>query len=54
MTNLEKLKTGTDEEIKILCKSLAYRSLHYTIQDLQVEEWLEEECRTNCYGDVIL
>lgn len=54
MTNLEKLQNGTEEEIKKLCISLAYRSGNYTYQERQVEEWLNEEVKTNCYGKVII
>lgn len=54
MTNLEKLKTGTEEEIKKLCIFLAYRSGNYTYQERQVEERLNEEVKTNCYGRVII
>lgn len=54
MTNLEKLQTGTEEEIKKLCISLAYRSNGYTFQDIQVKEWLRSEVKTNCYGEVII
>lgn len=54
MTNLEKLRTGTEEEIEKLCISLAYRSNSYTYQEHQVEEWLTEEVKTNCDGKVII
>lgn len=54
MTNLEKLQNGTEEEIKKLCISLAYRSGNYTYQERQVEEWLNEEVKTNCYENVII
>lgn len=54
MTNLEKLRTGTDEEIKKLCISLAYRSNNYTTHDKQVIEWLNSEIKTNYYGEVII
>ncbi len=32
MTNLEKFQNGTEEEIKKLCISLAYKSGNYTYQ----------------------
>lgn len=54
MTNLEKLKTGTDDEIKKLCIQLAYRANNYTYQALQVSEWLQKECKTNEYGEIII
>lgn len=54
MTNLEKFKTGSEDEIIKLCTQLAYRSLDYTYQDLQVLEWLYKECKTNKYGEVII
>lgn len=53
MTNLEKLKTGTEDEIKKLCISLAYRSSNYIHHDKQVEEWLGKEVKTNCDGKAI-
>lgn len=54
MTNLEKLQNGTEEEIRKLCIFLAYRSGNYIYQEHQVEEWLNEEVKTNCYGRVII
>lgn len=54
MTNLEKLQTGTYDEIKKLCISLAYRSMNYTYQERQVKEWLKEEVKTNYDGNVII
>lgn len=54
MTNLEKLQTGTKEEIRKLCVSLAYKSNNYTFHDIHVEEWLNSEVKTNCYGEVII
>lgn len=54
MTNLEKLKSGTDEEIKKLCISLAYRSDNYTTHEKQVVEWLNNEIKINCDGEVII
>lgn len=54
MTNLEKFQNGTEEEIKKLYISLAYRSGNYTYQERQVEEWLNEEVKTNCDGKVII
>ena len=54
MTNLEKLRTGTDEEIRIILTSLAYRSNNYNYQELQVREFLKEEIRVNYRGEVIL
>lgn len=54
MTNLEKLKTGTEDEIKKLCISLAYRSSNYIHHDKQVEEWLGKEVKTNCDGKAII
>lgn len=54
MSNLEKLKTGTEEEIRKLCISIVYRSWNYTYQEHQVEEWLNEEIKTNCYGNVVI
>ena len=46
MTNLEKFQNGTEEEIKKLCISLAYKSGNYTYQERQVEEWLNEKVKT--------
>lgn len=54
MTNLKKLQNGTEEEIKKLCISLAYRSGNYTYQEHQVEEWLNKEAKTNCCGKIII
>lgn len=54
MTNLEKLKTGTEDEIKKLCISLAYRSGNYIHHDKQVEEWLNKEVKLNSSGNVII
>lgn len=54
MTNLEKMQNGTEDEIKKLCIALAYRSGNYTYQGRQVEEWLNEEVKTNCDGKVII
>jgi len=54
MTNLEKMRNTTEEEIKKLCISLAYRSGNYTYQERQVEEWLNEEVKTNCYGKIVI
>ena len=53
MTNLEKIRTGTDEEVLHLMKRLAYRSLGYTYQELQTEEFLQEECHVNYRGEAI-
>lgn len=50
MTNLEKLRTGTNEEILHLMQRFAYRSLGYTYQELQTEEFLQEECYVNYKG----
>lgn len=49
MTNLEKL-----QNYKKLCISLSYRSGNYTYQERQVEQWLNEEVKTNCDGKVII
>ena len=54
MTNLEKLQSGTEEEIKKLCISLAYRCGNYTYQERQVEEWLKQEVKLNSSGNVIV
>jgi|UPI00054ED2DB hypothetical protein len=54
MTNLEKFQNGTEEEIKKLCISLAYKSGNYTYQERQVEEWLNEKVKTNYEGNVII
>lgn len=54
MTNLEKLQNGTEDEIKKLCISLAYRSGNYTYQERQVEKWLNEEVKTNYNKNVII
>jgi len=43
MTNLEKLKIGTDKEVKKILITLAYRSLNYTKQERQVKEFLKEK-----------
>lgn len=53
MTNLEKLRTGTNEEILHLMQRFAYRSLGYTYQELQTEEFLQEECYVNYKGEAI-
>ena len=53
MTNLEKLRTGTDEEVMNLMQRSAYRSLGYTHQELQTEEFLQEECYVNYRGEAI-
>lgn len=53
MTNLEKLRTGTDEEVLHLMQRFAYRSLSYTYQELQTEEFLQEECHVNYKGEAI-
>ncbi|MFR4368875.1 MAG: hypothetical protein ACLT4F_08860 [Clostridia bacterium] len=53
MTNLEKLRTGTNEEILHLMQRFAYRSLDYTYQELQTEEFLQEECYVNYKGEAI-
>ena len=52
MTNLEKLRTGTDEEVLHLMQRFAYRSNGYTCQ-LQTEEFLQEECHVNYKGEAI-
>lgn len=54
MTNLEKLQTGTEEEVKIILMRLAYRSNNYTSHDKQVERFMKEEVRINCHRDVVL
>lgn len=53
MTNLEKIRTGTDEEVLHLMQRFAYRSLSYTYQELQTEEFLQEECYVNYKGEAI-
>ena len=53
MTNLEKLRTGTDEEVLHLMQRFAYRSLSYTYQELQTEKFLQEECHVNYKGEAI-
>lgn len=53
MTNLEKIRTGTDEEVLHLMQRFAYRSLSYTYQELQTEEFLQEECYVNYKGETI-
>lgn len=53
MTNLEKLRTGTDEEVLHLMQKFAYRSNNYTYQELQTAEFLEEECCINYKGEAI-
>ena len=53
MTNLEKLRTGTDEEVLHLMQRFAYRSNNYTYQELQTAEFLEEECYVNYKGEAI-
>lgn len=53
MTNLEKLRTGTDEEILHLMQRFANRSNGYTYQELQTEEFLQEECYVNYKGEAI-
>ena len=53
MTNLEKLRTGSDEEILHLMQRFAYRSNNYTDQELQTKEFLQEECHVNYKGEAI-
>jgi len=54
MTNLEKLKTGTDEEISIILTTLALRSEHYIHHERQIKEFMQKEVRVNYRGEVIL
>ena len=54
MSNLDKLRSGTDDEIKILLTQLSYRANNYGFQELQVAEWMNQEVRVNIYGDVVL
>lgn len=54
MTNLEKLQTGTEDEILKLCISLAYRSNGYISMDRQVEEWLRDKVNMDCHGEIVI
>lgn len=52
--NLDVLNNGTEEEKKIILESFMYWLQHYKPHKGLMEEWLQEEPRTNCYGKIIL
>lgn len=54
MTNLEKLRTGTDEEVEAVLIRLAFRSSEYIYHEEQVIEFMNDEAKVNKYGRAIV
>lgn len=57
MTNYEALIMSMQtcrKDVETILTRLAYRSTNYTKQEAQVQEFLEEECKINYKGDIVL
>lgn len=57
MTNYEALMMSMQtcrKDVETILTRLAYRSTNYTRQEAQVQEFLEEECKVNYKGDIVL
>lgn len=57
MTNYEALIRSMQtcrKDVETILTRLAYRSTNYTTQEKQVKEFLDEECKVNHVGDIIL
>lgn len=52
--NLDVLKNGTDAERTLILESFMYFLQHYKPHRSLIEEWLQKEPKTNCYGKIIL